>query len=249
VLPSLTEPLQVDSRLPVIRNTSLEPYIVGGSTATGNVLFFAAGDAAVSFTVTVSTEVYSFSSNTYRFLCYYLSANTRTPLITAPSYSVVKWESAAYVDHSYLRTMSPERQSAAVQWLYTHGYRYAWSSLATNPAVAFFRLNNDGSIVAEPDHELQRASSDILTRALTGRFVGGFRFGIAPNSSLWQKATYRIPQYGVAENTFPAGFEVTVIGPALGRKVVLRSVLAAEGAMPSIIIDDQLSVSSVRDVW
>jgi hypothetical protein len=79
--------------------------------------------------------------------------------------------------------------------------------------------------------------------------VGGYRFAVAPNASQWGKLRKKIPQYAIANGSFPGGFEVSIIGEPQTRKVAVRSVLAAEGAMPSIIEDDQLIIASTRDVW
>jgi prepilin-type N-terminal cleavage/methylation domain-containing protein len=249
IQPALTIAPVSFTTLPSIIAATNNIYVSTGSAATGNALAFAINDMAVQLTATDGMSSFPINLSTYRFYGYYLADNTDSPLRSAPSYVLVEWKSIRYVDYFALSTMDTMKQAASVRALYAAGFRYAWLSSEQDTTQAFLALQSNGSLAINPSHIIQSDSNRVLTKAIRNQMVGGYRFAVAPNASQWGKLRKKIPQYAIANGSFPGGFEVSIIGEPQTRKVAVRSVLAAEGAMPSIIEDDQLIIASTRDVW
>lgn len=227
----------------------------------GNCLFFANNDSmptVLSGTSTVKIDV-------YRFNFYYLSTANPKPIAAAPCYSVVEWQSVQYADYDEVMAVPTTNnwQQNVVAALYAQGIQNAWDANNGVPASSFYTLTSAGGINAvgaSPAIPMDSARSPVvLTKMMTGVMFGGFSYGVASNNDQWTgkiKCPKTIPQYarnsdGTNALTSPApgGFEVSIAGLAAGRSVLMRSVLVAQGSMPSLVADDLETVAMARDVW
>ncbi len=215
----------------------------------GNCLFFASNDSMptlLSGTSTVKVDV-------YRLNYYYLTAVTPKPIRAAPSYNVIEWQSIQFADYDQITSIptTGNKQQNAIAALYAMGIKNAWDSTQTSENSAFFSFSSAGGITAAGSYTIPMYRFKVLTSMITGVVIGGFSYGVSSNSSKWTTPACpkTIPEYGVASNNFPGGFEVAIAGSSSGRAVLIRSVLVAQGSMNMIVADDLENVSMARDVW
>jgi len=58
-----------------------------------------------------------------------------------------------------------------------------------------------------------------------------------------------IPLYATADAEFPGGFEVGITGESGGRQIMVRKVLAAQGAFQKPRFSDLVTITNTRDIW
>ena len=242
------------STLPTIEETgTLTPGTTSFIAASvGNSIFFANNDSTqILYNIADSgSSTHTVYIDVYRFYYYYLTSEYPKPIYDKPSYALVEYRSQSYADYNQIQNISDTiKRKNTVSALCTNGITFAWNVSATDVSTAFSTMSATGLIQPSPNHQIPETEHKILTNILTGITGGGYRYGISPNSSGWAKAPKIVPQYAVANNDFPGGFEVVVTGPSAGRKILIRSVLVAQGSMPNIIGDEQLIVCSARDLW
>ena len=199
---------------------------------------------ATSSTHTVRIDI-------YRFNYYYLTSENPKTISDKQSYCLVEWRSVVYADYKELMDIQRDsvQRANTVKELVNQGISYCWDPFAIDASAAFFSMGSDGSITPNPGHTIQKDKHKILTDIRTGIMGSGYKYGISPNTSGWGRAPAVVPQYASASGNFPGGLEVIVIGSSMGRKVLVRTVLVAQGSMASIIGNDQALVCSVHDVW
>ena len=250
------------SKLPIIEESL---SMAEGTTnfinaSVGNRLFFANSDASK---ILENVKDFTGTSHTlridlYRFYYYYLTSENLKSILIKPSYLLIEWQSIYYADFNQINNITDSvLKKNTIEALYTNGINYAWNTsiLETSINNAFYNLNSDGNIPLNSNHQIIKNQDKILTHMFTGTMGGGFRYGIscntvdAANNVIWSGISKKIPQYAIASGNFPGGFEVIVVGSTSGRKVLIRSVLVAEGTMPGLIADDQVVLCSTRDLW
>jgi len=239
------------SVLPIIQTTGSLAFGTSDfvSADAGNCLFFINNDSMptmLSGTSTVKIDV-------YRFNYYYLTSVNPKPIRAAPTYNVVEWQSVQFADYDQIMSVSTtgNRQQNAMAALYAMGVKYVFDSNNGSASTAFYQFNSAGVISSANNFSIPMYRYTVLTKMITGIIIGGYNYGVASNSSLWttQACPKTIPEYAVASNPFPGGFEVAITGQSSGRTVLVRSVLVAQGSMPGIVADDLQIVSMARDVW
>ena len=242
------------SALPTINDTGSLAYGTTNFAAAdvGNCLFFANNDSMptlLSGTSTVKVDV-------YRFNFYYLSTANSKPISAAPCYSIVEWQSVQFADYNQIMAVTPgNRQQSTITALYNQKIYYSWDATQTTATSAFYNLTVGGNITAAGGgnaFSLPMYRYTPLTTMMTGVIIGGFSYGVASNSAKWTGAIQcpkTIPEYAIASGFFPGGFEVAIAGQSSGRSGLIRSVLVAQGSMPSVIGDDLETVAMARDVW
>jgi prepilin-type N-terminal cleavage/methylation domain-containing protein len=242
------------SKLPKVeQNGTLFPAttnFVAGSV--GNCLFFATNDptqiltgvaGSSGSTTTVRTDI-------YRFNYYYLSTVNPKSITGNVSYSLVEWVSVAYADYNQLLSITDTTlRSNSVKRLVANGLSFAWDPTSTSATGAFYNLGSGGTISLSSGHSIQKSRSAVLTKILTGIMGRGYKYGVSPNSYGWPKAPVTVPKYATASGSFPGGFEIVVVGSSMGRRVLVRIVIVAQGAMAKILGNDQTIVCSAHDVW
>jgi len=227
---------------------------------TGNSLLFANYDSISTTTMKIDL---------YRFNYYYLTSDNPKSIRVSKSYRLVEWISIQYADYYEIDSITDGAlKSKVIAGLVDSGIIYAWNTSdvyadTSGSTKTFYRLAKtgptSGNINPQPNHIIEKYQYTILTEMATGIMGGGYGYGISGNSVnrnsagtvisyLWS-APKEVPQYGITSGDFPGGFEVVIVGPASGRKVLLRSVLVAQGSMPGILADDQLVLCSARDLW
>jgi hypothetical protein len=242
------------SQLPKVeQNGTLFPAttnFVAGSV--GNCLFFATNDPTqiLSNVAGVSGATTTVRIDVYRFNYYYLSADNPKSITDNVSYSLVEWVSVTYADYNQLLSITDTTlRSNTVKKLAANGISCSWDPTCTSATGAFFTLSSGGAITLSSGHNIQKSRHMVLTRILTGIMGRGYKYGISPNSSGWANAPVTIPNFATASGSFPGGFEVVVVGSSMGRRVLVRMVLVAQGAMAKILGNDQTIVCSAHDVW
>lgn len=242
------------SRLPKIEETgSLSAATTGFvSSSVGNSLFFASNDSTqiLENIADSSNSTHTVRIDLYRFYYYYLTPENPKTIYDKKSYRLIEWKSIQYADYSQLMSIPDSTKRAnTVKALYNNKIYFAWNASAPLPTNAFFSLTADGAILPLSNHKIQLSVWSNLTNIVTGIMAGGYRYGVSPNTAGWTKAPKVVPQYATADGSFPGGFEVVIVGPSSGRKVLLRSVLVAQGSMPNIIGSEQQIVCNTKDLW
>jgi len=251
------------SQLPIINQAgSLSPGATNYVAADfGNSLLMAYNsDTAVLNNVSTSASTTSTCTvrvDLYKFAYYYLTA-TKSPVISGKqTYKATEWESAAYADCGQLTAISTSRKiSQAIIATYNTGVSYCWNSSATAYNVSFSSLvvtgsgsSMVGSIASAPAHKVQQNSVKTLTKVMMGIMGSAYQYGVAPNTADMSGIFHPVPRFATVSGAYPGGFEVGVVGPTAGRKVLVRSVLYATGAMNHPITDEKLIIAVARDIW
>jgi type II secretory pathway pseudopilin PulG len=239
--------LLTGSKLPVIAETGVLNTDTTGFMAAivGNSLFFANNDSSMVLVNTSTIRV-----DLFRFNYYYLTPDNTHSIYDKESYLITEWRSVQYADYRELISITTAAvRACAVTELFNKGIIYAWDTTAIDNNSAFYTMNNAGVISAATDHMIQNYKCANLTNMITGIVMGGYKYGVSANSAGWAKAPKVVPHYATQSLKFPGGFEVVVVGNSAGRQVLVRNVLVAQGSMPSILGDDMMIITSVRDVW
>lgn len=243
------------SLLPQIRETG--SIVLGNAdfnaASAGNSLFFANTERTEVLENILDTDndPHTIRVEFYRFHYYYLSPDNPTPVANMPSYTMIEIRSRMYADYNQLQTIEDVvlRQNARLA-LFDAGFNLEWDSTETDIARAFYLINNDGTNGVDDSHIITAAEVRTHLHILTGVMGVGYRYGIAPNSSLSDELQVDVPIYATGSGEFPGGFEVMVVGAAGGRQLMIRVVLVARGGMRREVVHDQLQhVVSVRDLW
>jgi prepilin-type N-terminal cleavage/methylation domain-containing protein len=241
------------SRLPtIVPNGSISP---GVPSAVGNELFFAKADPSQDLTVLDSASVTStVRIDTDRFKYYFL-AQDLIPNHTIGNKAQInfwEWESVSYADYDQIVRMSggdSTKRSHIVAALVNKGVSYAWSSSAvvnTPASPAFYKLQP--SLTADPGHQIRQSSSSTM-KFLKVSALGGYRYGVSPNTGSGFTTSKPVPQLTNAGGNFPSGFEIAMAGPTGGRQVFIRLVLVAEGSFKGILALEEVVLSDVQDAW
>lgn len=240
------------SQLPVIVSSgSLSPNSAGFNPANvGNSLFFV-GHSTTSILNGVAGSTTTVMIDGYTFIYYYLTPQYSAGLLRTTSYNVYRWESVTYADYQQLTSFSntTEQKNIAKQ-LYSDNITNLFDPSQTSVTNAFYTVNSAGAISSSSNNLINNpGGSKLMINIITGITGGGFRYGIAPNSSIWPSNPKTVPLYATASGVFPAGFEVAVEGQAGGRQVLVRSVIVAQGSMKAIPASDQVIIASATDLW
>jgi prepilin-type N-terminal cleavage/methylation domain-containing protein len=243
----------VNSHLPLIISTgTLSPNNPDfTASSAGNCLFFSSGKATRVLTdiLNASSVSHTVRIDRYVFYVYYLSDQYQKKFKTGPSYNVYRWVSVSYADYAQLMSITDTTmRKNTVKALYALGLHYAWDASQTSVSSAFYSLANDGTINSVSDHMIIRDAAE--SKFMLNILADGYGYGIAPNSTLWSRSPRKVPQYATANSNFPGGFEIMIIGPAGGRKVLIHTVVAAEGALAQKAVAHELTiVASTKDLW
>jgi len=253
----------IGSRLPVVlQNGSLTPGTTSfDGTAFGNSMLLAynsetrvmdniSDSASTPSTCTVRVDL-------YKFAYYYLTPSGSPSIGGKQTYKNTEWESISYADCGQLTTISnSQKRSKSIVALYDGGVRYCWNSSASAYNVSFSSLvvtgtgsAAAGSVFSAPGHKAQKNSVKTLTSLVMGIMGGAYQYGVSANTAGMTGNTRTVPAFATTSGTFPAGFEVGVIGPTAGRKVLVRSVIYASGPMNRPIMDEKLIIAVARDIW
>lgn len=202
--------------------------------------------------------------NLYRFYYYYLTTSNPRAIRNVPSYALIEWQSVQYADYQDLSDLAVRDatlllQKRAVTALSNMGVTMAFDTSQTTLASAFHGVTVLPStpVTIMPSLPLAPATGVTLfqqqwanlTQVQTGMLTNGFRYGIACNSAQWKDLPVQVPQFGVTNVSYPGGFEVGLGGTAAGREVMIRSVLAAQGASPKVATNDLVVSTNAKDVW
>lgn len=202
----------------------------------------------------------SYRIDTYRFIYYYL-----TPTSTSENFNGVtrrtlwRWESVRFADFDTLNAIGNEDDAQFIRTSMIapgprriqFAYQPANSLLRRIRAGGFSSLSDEFVIPAEPGRHLEAFT------AIRGIAAGGFRLGVAPNSSdlklkekvpLFADYSLASPSLGQPQD-FPSGFEVVIVGQNMARQVFVRLVLAAKGGFKGTVSQETNIFTTARDSW
>lgn len=221
------------------------------SASVGNSLFFAgnAGTRILGGIVDGGGLSGTVRIDAYTFNYYYLTPENPKSLTYAPSYCLVEWQSGVYADCNQVSTVSdPVKNSNTIKALISSGVNFCWNPSETNVSAAFSAFGANGTMTAAPSHYVAKNKQSILTSIITGIIGSGYKYGISSNSAGWTRAPKVVPVYAAASGSFPGGFEIAVVGPSGGRKVLIRSVIVAQVGN-NFSADEKLLICDTRDIW
>lgn len=221
-------------RLPIVDSDGIFKTDQTGNEITGNLLLFAKHDRTDSFDVG-SGPPELVRVNVYRLHAYYLRRIPGKDIhAEVDSLDLVSWVSEPLVDRDQaMQIPDPAKRAALLAHLYAgtnpvepqYPYpaaRLLWR-IGDGFSTAFARINADGStsgvsVSFKVPMDEQRSRPDQLEYrklAVTSNVAGSDR---------------GVPAFGLIDNAndgFPHGFEVQVIGPASARQVLIRLTLVS----------------------
>lgn len=214
------------TRLPVIRETgSLSPSEIGDatspfdSTAVGNALLFTESMGHIS--------AGGYWIDRYRLRGYYLTkADSMKMMGKSYAYDLIEWVGPTYLDYTEMAGAPGAVFSDAV----AQGYTLAWNAQATSLDSTVWDVSAGGSLAAQAAPTLDPVTCHSATHVFGDG--GDTRYAVAFNTVDHYPIQDAVPAFGSAHASgdgFPNGFEVMVVGPTGGRKILLRLVLVAEG--------------------
>ncbi|MBV9079597.1 MAG: prepilin-type N-terminal cleavage/methylation domain-containing protein [Elusimicrobia bacterium] len=245
------------SVLPVSEETgSISPSSAAFVAASvGNQLFFASVLAAGDFNVLDSSaNTKTVRIDEYWFNRYYIAFDTASKSVGGNTRRVLwEWHSRTYADYNQIMAISDTtKRNNTVTALVNAGIAYAWDPSTTTVTAAFYTLAVGGAVATQSGHTILMGNSGTcrdMLKLTTGLTVGGFRYGVSPNTGGGFSTAYLVPQFAVASVNFPSGFEVVDIGPNSARQIFIRLVLVAEGPFPGPIGSEQVLLTDTRDLW
>jgi len=123
-------------------------------------------------------------------------------------------------------------------------------SSATDVNLAFYTLDNTGSLIGDATHQIPEDASGRMIAPITG-ILQGYRYSVSYNTETGfiLNGDVTIPTFAIASGNYPSGFEVVAIGPSSARQVFMQLVLAAEGSFKGTLPHRQTLLTSFRDIW
>ena len=167
----------------------------------------------------------------YHFVLYYVAAGPRHEAFgPLPDYlDLMRFESVPYADFAQVDSLPKELSVEILRALEATGVRYAWEPNA--PALAAFSRISGGEmqIPPEPHH---RILAKIVESAIPGlgrvqTAAGSMDYSVAINTPGLLPIHTVVPRFAKPSDGFPNGFEIAIVGPSHGRKVLARLVLVA----------------------
>jgi type II secretory pathway pseudopilin PulG len=197
------------ARLPTLTSTGLFDTDPASTPQTGNIAFVATRETDVGVELPSGPD-------TLRFACYRLSVYTLVQ--TASGLDLLHWVSAPLLPYWDIQAIAdPQVREDVVTEFHDLGFRYAWDAVAPRE-TGLYRLQQAGSMIAMSTSEtLPGSEHEVSSRPFARR---GMR--VAANGSLEH---VRIPEFAIANGSFPGGFEIKVDGTASGCLVLVRMVV------------------------
>ncbi len=241
------------SHLPIIsENGSLSPGTTGFIAANaGNSLFFASVEAPKDLGVVDSTDAYCQARiDHYQFNYFFLAEDNAVSIHNQPKINLWHWQSIKYADYTQIANIAdPGKKADVVRVLVASGTTLAWDPSATDVDAAFFSLDASGSLSPEAGHVITEEKAEPLIVLVTGMTMGGYRYGISSNSGVSNPSPKTVPVFAQASGKFPSGFETLIVGPNSARQVLIRLVIVALGSFKGTIANEQLVLTTARDLW
>lgn len=241
-----------DTRLPTIEvNGSLATATTSFvSASVGNSLFFARVETPRDYTVLNAAGASgSVRVDTYRFMYYYMTPDSSTTIGGTVRRVLREAQSNSYVDYAQLTSLTDTTKRAnTIAAAYADNLRFAWDSASTVSTGAFFSMSAGGALTSVPSHQIAM-TGDEMEKIASGITIGGYRYGVSPNTSASFNTGVTVPALGTASGNFPGGFEIAIVGPTGSRKVFIRLALAATGSFKGSLADLSTALYSARDLW
>lgn len=163
----------------------------------------------------------------YRPRIYYLSKTTELDISKKGwAMDLVEWEGKLYADYSQV-VSSP---AATYSDLVAQGITEAWNALGTSVGSTIYTVNSNGTVTTQASPTIQPRSVHSATHLFGSR--GGSKYAVAFNRGPGFAINDSVPAFATASTSgdgFPHGFEVMIVGPTGGRRILARLVMVAEG--------------------
>jgi prepilin-type N-terminal cleavage/methylation domain-containing protein len=195
-----------------------------------------------------------------------------------PAQSLIEWQSVAYADYqqlqNYLSETNVTDQGAILNALRNspNGAQFAWDTsvnnlVATGAPLPFYQIST--SVLGSSGHRLRyQRYANVMRMKSDGEMVysvaynrrtenGAGHFPIRPEVPQFFKAVPDTPcpsalptpqATTAADFSFPRGFEVMVVGPASGRKVMMYSTLSARTSFGFLASYPEIQITAVKDL-
>lgn len=218
----------------------------------GNSLFIATlGTPIIATNILDSLGVaHNIRIDTYVFHYYYLNYSQDMRFYMQNGrYRFTGWHSQVYTDYVQIEDIGDniEKQNL-IMYLYNSGYQYAWSPSSTDVNNAFYALDNSGGALVEASHQIKKRSIEFPLDSTNGLMGWSYPQGVAFNSSVSFVIKDKVPLFAAANNVFPGGLEIGVIGANTGRQVFVRLVMAAQSGA-GLQSYEHVSLTTVHDSW
>lgn len=246
-------PLLPGTLLPIVSPANalspLAPSIVG------NCLLVLVMETPVDVTANDSAAVsHSVRIDSYHFSFFYLTTGSGKPVGGQNQIMLQKWRSTSFMDQTEIAAIPDATlQANTGAALFAAGHTMAITPSATTNSGAFFTIGGGGALSAfGGTYPIAQTTGALaggpMFKILTGITGGGYHYGVSPNNSATFTTIKPVPEFATAAGQFPSGFEVAIVGPNIGRQVLIRLVLAAQGSFPTPVAAENLSIMSTRDV-
>lgn len=258
-----TEALLPDSRLSIIEETgSLDPTSSSFvSSSVGNSILFTSTEfpEVLEEIFDSGGDSYTVRIDKYIFNYYYLSPISNYTLGGTCGIRLLEWHSQGYADGGQIGAISNATKRAnTIIALRNRGIQYAWMPSGSDPEdnATFYRLNTNGTVtsqgsgfwIGEDNLGQDTYTQKDMTHFAKGTLGGKYRAGISPNTGGTFNPGNSVPLFAAANGSFPAGFEIVIVGPRSAHRIFIRVVLAAEGYDLQKVIENSVLVS-VRNLW
>jgi hypothetical protein len=233
-------PVLTGSRLPLGDPTAPLVPDKAAETLTGNALLFAVQEPPVLITTTGGT----YRIDHIRFAAFYLTLRSEKSVARRDDrIDLVRFTSGAHPEGPSIQAITDSGdRSEVVSELRARGAEAAWM-----PGVAvdqaFHELLSNDTMSATP------VSSPSITTAPDGwifPMFGSRRMSVAGNGD-----AHKVPLFAKlvdGKELFPSGFEVKVVGPASGRRLLTRLVLLASDPGGHDVVQEALRILTLRDL-
>lgn len=255
---SQSGPMATWGRLPVLQpNGVLVPGTAGYvASAVGNQLLFVQVSTRASCDVSVPgnggiTVPLRFDLYSLRF--YYLSEDTSQTLFGSPRLELWDWQS---IDYPNLRQVQDASRITTVPYgnvlaaLQGEGYAEAWDPASQSLSTAFRTI---GATALTPISAPVIRCRLSVPRLFESVRLSGITMvaGVARNSptSGPNPIPVTIPAYGTSNGSFPAGFEILMVGTPKARQILARFVMAGESQFKTAIAREETVYISAVDSW
>jgi hypothetical protein len=266
----------VDSRLPIVDDSLNSTLIPDGTgeTFVGNQVIIARALEPVPVMFDHdsddTTDEIEFLADRYRIEFYFLSPSSRRSFNGSGSYiDIIKSTTEDFADYFQLNSLAVAQRADVADGLLSIDATPPTSeqirtgvdgpiTIAWNPsqpvANAFYTFDNTGTFTLASSPTIDFTTKSIVPEFGGGRLGGKFEYTVCANSftptgngKFGPLGIQNIvPLYGQVDDSFPAGFEVKMIGPSGARSVWNRIVMCSEH-MREIDSQESVVITSTRE--
>jgi hypothetical protein len=238
-------PVLPGSRLPFFDETKSLGPDTAGNPMSGNVVLFVRESDALPCLANATTQKMR-RIDTYRFVCVYLTATTRT-LVTGgqPALDLAEWRSTLFPSYAQVSGIidSTERAKVAADLYNRYGVAYLWDP-TKDVNTSFYGIDTYGTIAASPTVPTKILEDRNVSQR--GRFLGG-NMAVARTDTT---SKLREPLFAADDPTVwaPHCFEVKIAAPSGARRVWMRLTVEQQASKGRVPAYETTVVANTRDI-